>query len=194
MDQEQAFNARRHFIKLTGLTTAGILLSPSNTFSMNIGSDDAFKPAILGGAPIRSKPWPEWPIWNVETDEKLVVDNLRSGVWSRAALVKEFEEKWAKEIGTKRSLSVVNGTNALIVSLMQSNIGAGDEVIIPVYTFIATAAAVLATGAIPIFVDVDPETFQIDPKKIEAKITSKTKAIVPVHILGMPADMATTAS
>lgn len=181
--------ARRSFLKTTGMATAGLLLASSNAFSRVAGNNNALKPALLGGTPVRTNGWPEWPIWNKDTDEKLVVDDLRSGVWSRASLVKEFEEKWAKEIGTKRCLSVVNGTNALITSLLQMDIGGGDEVIIPVYTFIATAAAVLATGAMPVFVDTDPETFQIDPAKIEQKITSRTRAIVPVHILGMPADM-----
>jgi dTDP-4-amino-4,6-dideoxygalactose transaminase len=84
---------------------------------------------------------------------------------------------------------VVNGTNALAITLNQLDIRAGDEVLIPPYTFIATASAILANGAMPVFVDVDPETFQIDPAKIEAKITARTKAIMPVHILGLPADM-----
>jgi dTDP-4-amino-4,6-dideoxygalactose transaminase len=110
-------------------------------------------------------------------------------VWSRQNVVSEFEKKWAEAIGTRRCLTVVNGTNALVVTLIQSNIGAGDEVIIPAYTFIATAQAVLATGAMPIFVDTDPETFQIDPTKIEAKITPRTRAIMPVHLAGLPADM-----
>ena len=101
----------------------------------------------------------------------------------------EFEQTWAQTLGAKRSLLVVNGTNALIIALNQLNIRAGDEVLVPPYTFIATVSAVLATGAMPIFVDVDPETFQMDPAKIEAKITPRTKAIMPVHILGLPADM-----
>src|SRR5690606_31061282 len=120
---------------------------------------------------------------------KRVIDVLRSGQWSRAKVVAEFEKKWADTIGSKRCLTLVNGTNALIVSLMQLGIGGGDEVILPPYTFIATAGAIVATGAIPVFVDIDPETFQIDPKKIEAKITPRTRAILPVHILGLPADM-----
>ena len=114
---------------------------------------------------------------------------MRSGVWSRANVTMEFEQKWAQAVGTKRSLLVVNGTNALIISLNQLNVRAGDEVIVPPYTFIASVSAILATGAMPIFVDVDPETFQIDPAKIEAKITPRTKAIMPVHILGLPANM-----
>ena len=118
-----------------------------------------------------------------------MVDDLRSGIWSRASLVNQFEQEWGAFVGTKRCLTVVNGTNALIASLLQLGIGGGDEVIVPPYTFIATVAAVLATGAMPVFVDTDVATWQIDPTKIEAKITSRTKAIIPVHILGLPADM-----
>jgi dTDP-4-amino-4,6-dideoxygalactose transaminase len=86
-------------------------------------------------------------------------------------------------------LTVANGTNALIVALNQFNIGAGDEVIVPPYTFIATISAVLLNGAIPVFADIDLETYQMDPAQVEAKITPRTKAIMPVHILGLPADM-----
>jgi dTDP-4-amino-4,6-dideoxygalactose transaminase len=183
------WQGRRNFLKTTGLATAGLLLTPAASQAILPGITTSGTPALLGGTPVRTKEWPGWPVWNKDTDEQLVLNDLRSGIWSRAALVNEFEEKWAKEIGTQRCLSVVNGTNALITSLLQLDIGAGDEVIIPVYTFIATAAAVLATGAIPVFVDTDMDTFQIDTSKIEQKITSRTRAIIPVHILGMPADM-----
>jgi len=176
--------SRRAFLKSTGIAAAGTLLTPSILSAA--GRPD---PAVLGGSPVRTKPWPAWPIWNKDTDEKLVVDDLRSGIWSRASLVTQFEQEWAAYIGTKRSLTVVNGTNALIASLLQMGIGGGDEVIVPPYTFIATVAAVLATGAMPVFVDTDVATWQIDAGKIEAKITPRTRAIIPVHILGLPADM-----
>ena len=94
-------------------------------------------------------------------------------MWSRAKVVDEFEKKWAETIGSKRCLTVVNGTNALITALIQQGIGGGDEVLVPPYTFIATVVAILQTGAMPVFVDTDPETFQIDPDKIEAKITER---------------------
>ena len=94
-----------------------------------------------------------------------------------------------RQSDAKRCLAVVNGTNALIAALVQLGIGGGDEVLVPPYTFIATVQSILQTGAMPVFVDTDPETFQIDADKIEAKITPRTKAIMPVHILGLPADM-----
>ena len=181
---------RRDFIKQGSSVTAGAILATglsSSLFASEAkGSGDC---AILGGQPVRLKGWITWPIWDQEADEKRLIDTIRSGSWSRSSLVNEFEEEWARALGAKRSLAVVNGTNALITSLIQLGIGGGDEVIIPPYPFIATAAAVIATGAIPVFADVDAETFQINPEKIEAKITTRTRAIIPVHILGLPADM-----
>lgn len=194
--------SRREFIKRNSLNGLSAVLAPS-LITDGIESGLAVStdlpvptvksassgPAVLGGAPVRTKDWPTWPIWKPETDEKQLLDVIRSGVWSRAKVTTEFEQTWARALGVKRSLLIVNGTNALIIALNQLNVRAGDEVIVPPYTFIATISAVLATGAMPIFVDVDPETFQIDPAKIEAKITPRTKAIIPVHILGLPADM-----
>jgi len=145
--------------------------------------------AILGGQPVRTKPFPAWPIWDKTTDEELVLSVLRSGKWSRNKVVSEFEKKYAELIGAKRCLATTNGTSALLISLHVLGIGAGDEVLVPPYTFIATVDVILLSGAMPIFVDTDPETFQINPDKIEEKITENTKAILPVHILGLPANM-----
>ncbi len=183
-------SSRRDFLKQGSLAGVGTV------FSMGVGSSvfaigtNNTVPAIIGGRPAWNEmKWVKWPIWNPETDEKRIIEVLRSGIWSRAGVVTEFEAEWSKALGVKRSLAVVNGTNALIVALSQLNIGPGDEVIVPPYTFIATIQAVLVNGAMPVFVDIDPATFQIDPAKIEAKITPRTKAILPVHILGLPADM-----
>jgi dTDP-4-amino-4,6-dideoxygalactose transaminase len=191
MDTWKKDFSRREFLKKNSIATAGIALSMGVSTPGVFASDifDSGKPAILGGTPLRGKAWPEWPMWNPETDEKRVLEVLRSGVWSRAKVVSEFEEKWAETIGAKRCLSVVNGTNSLICAVANLDIGAGDEVIVPPYTFIATIQAVLLNGAIPVFVDTDPETFQIDANKIEAKITPRTRAILPVHIAGLPADI-----
>lgn len=182
---------RREFLKKNSVAAAGIALtmgvSTPTVFAGKIA--DSTTPAILGGTPLRTRAWQEWPIWNPETDEKLVLEVLRSGVWSRAKVVTQFEEKWAETMGAKRCLSMVNGTNALISALANMDIGAGDEVIVPPYTFIATIQAVLMNGAMPVFVDTDPETFQIDVNKIAEKITPRTRAILPVHIAGLPADI-----
>ena len=182
--------SRREFIKQNSMGGLGaaVALGVVPELLANYSTGDNL-PAIMGGRKIRTKGWPGWPIWDTATDEDLVLKVLRSGVWSRAGVVSEFEKKWAEVIGSKRCLAVVNGTNALITALVQLGIGGGDEVIVPPYTFIATVAAILQTGAMPVFADIDPETFQIDHKKIEEKITPRTKLILPVHILGLPADM-----
>lgn len=184
--------SRREFLKQSSLTGLGTALTLGVTPSLYANlARDAETPALLGGQPVRTEEWPEWPMWNPATDEERVLEVLRSGVWSRADVVKEFEEKWAQVIGTKRCLGTTNGTHALITSLHVLGIGAGDEVLVPPYTFVATVAAILQNNAMPVFVDVDRETFQIDPGKLEDKITANTRAILPVHILGLPADMPT---
>lgn len=186
--------SRRDFVKQNSLTGAGALFAMGITPA--IYSDflrEASVPAVLGGDPVRTKPWPSWPMWDIAADEKSVIEVLRSGVWCRAGLergvVADFEDKYAQAIGAKRCLAVVNGTNSLIISLRVLGVGGGDEVIVTPYTFIATISAILEVGAMPVFVDVDPATFQIDPDKIEAKITSRTRALLPVHILGLPSDI-----
>ena len=103
--------------------------------------------------------------------------------------MKAFEQEFATYCGAKHGIGVANGTEALFLALKALGIGAGDEVIVPTNTFIATAAAVSHTGAVPVFVDCDPETYCIDPAKISGAITEKTKAIIPVHLYGHPADM-----
>ena len=147
------------------------------------------KLAVLGGRPVRAKAFPGWPIWDKNHDEELILSVLRSGVWSRARVVAEFEKKYAELMGAKRCLATTNGTNALLTSLHVLGVGIGDEVLVPPYTFIATIDVIFLSGALPIMVDTDPETFQINPDKMEEKITENTKAILPVHILGLPANM-----
>lgn len=182
---------RRKFIKKSIVGGTSLLavsnINMANTWAQ---SDNKSKvPAILGGQKSYTGQWPVWPEWNPATDEKQLIDVMRSGVWSRSKLTDEFEKKWAQLMGAKRSLAVVNGTNALNTSLAQFEIGWGDEVLVTPYTFIASVSCILFNGAIPVFVDVDPETFQMDPDKIEEKITPHTRAIIPVHILGLPCDM-----
>lgn len=103
--------------------------------------------------------------------------------------VANFEEEFAKYIGVKHAISVGNGTDALVLALMACGIGKGDEVITTPFTFFSTAESISSIGAIPVFVDVRKDTYNIDPNKIEEKITEKTKAIMPVHIFGQPAEM-----
>jgi len=120
---------------------------------------------------------------------KAVTVVLKSGMLAQGPKVAEFEVKFAKFIGTKYSIATSSGTTALHVALLAHGIGPGDEVITSPFTFIASANSILYTGARPVFVDIDEKTFNIDPEKIEAKITKKTKAIMPVHLYGAPAEM-----
>lgn len=123
-----------------------------------------------------------------DTDRK-VLDILSSANYIMGDNVKAFEKEFADYIGIKHSISVANGTDALVIALKTLGIGEGDEVITSTYTFFATAESISSVGAVPVFVDVRRDTFNIDPDKIEEKITSKTKAIMPVHIFGQCADM-----
>lgn len=124
-------------------------------------------------------------------DSKRFVNQCLDSGWisSSGNFVKEFEEKFASYIGMKYGIAVSNGTAALHVALMSLDVGPGDEVIVPAFTMGATWLAVLYTGAKPVFVDCETETFNIDVKQIEKKITKKTKVIIPVHIYGHSADM-----
>ncbi|MCC5932399.1 MAG: DegT/DnrJ/EryC1/StrS family aminotransferase [Cyclobacteriaceae bacterium] len=187
MERPLHHTTRRRFIKNTSLFGAGAALSlPHFSFKTSGKTSHA---AILGGEPVRKIEWPEWPKWDTQSMDQEMLNVLHGRVWSRAKITEEFEQKWAEMLGAKRCLAVVNGTQALIASLVQFDIGGGDEVIVPPYTFIASVQAILNTGAMPVFADIDRETYQIDPAKIEEKITARTKAIMPVHILGLPADM-----
>ncbi|WP_345028418.1 DegT/DnrJ/EryC1/StrS family aminotransferase [Ravibacter arvi] len=189
-------DSRRKFIRQNLLTGAGTVLgmhTASAFFSEARRFNSLHAPQVPAttastGAP-QAPRWPKWPMWKAEADEPPVLDVLRSGVWSRAKVVTEFEETWAKTIGAKRCVTTVNGTNAMICALTNLDVGGGDEVIMPPYTFIATPQAILQTGAMPVFVDTDRETFQMDVSKIEEKITPRTRAILPVHIAGIPCDI-----
>ena len=147
------------------------------------------KLAIHGGDPVRTKPFPEWPRPTSELKDAIIstLENEGWGVGSKA--ISRFEERFADFHDAKYCISTSSGTTALWVALKAAGVKAGDEVIVPPYTFIATASAVLMANAVPIFVDIDENTFNIDPDLIEDAITEKTKVIMPVHIAGNPADM-----
>lgn len=147
-------------------------------------------PAALGGSPVRRTPFPAWPVSDTREEDALE-SVLRRGRWNRGDQVAAFESAYASLTGAKGCLATANGTSALITSLAALGIGPGDEVIVPPYTFIATINAVLLMHAMPIFVDTDIETFQIDARKIEAAITPRTRAIIPVHLGGAAADLDT---
>ena len=125
-----------------------------------------------------------------EKEVEYVLRAVKSGwISSLGEFITKFEEEFAKYVGTKYALTTSNGTTALHLALVSFGIKEGDEVIVPGLTFIATANAVAYTGAKPVFADIDSETWCIDPDDIKKKITSKTKAIIPVHLYGHPADM-----
>ena len=114
---------------------------------------------------------------------------LESGHFILGPAVGKFEESIASYLGVKHAIGLASGTDALVIALRALDIGAGTEVIVPAYTFFATAGTVMSVGAKPVFVDVDPLSYQIDVNKIGDAITSKTRAIIPVHLYGHPADM-----
>ncbi|MGM0404522.1 MAG: DegT/DnrJ/EryC1/StrS family aminotransferase [Thermoplasmatota archaeon] len=126
----------------------------------------------------------------IEEEEKRAVQKvLESGQIAAGPKVKEFEDKFAEYIGVEHSIAVNSGTSALITSLLAAGVGKGDEVIVTPYSFVSSVTSVLLTGAEPVFVDISYETFCIEPDNIEEKISESTKAIVPVHLYGQPADM-----
>lgn len=133
---------------------------------------------------------PQWPQVR-PGDEDALRDVLNSGNWGSTSgtAVSEFEQKFAEYQGTAHGTALANGTLAIVAALRACNVGMGDEVIVPPYTFVATAAAPLFVGAVPVFADVDPETHLLDPKAVEAAITPRTRAVIPVHLGGRAADM-----
>lgn len=167
-----------------GMALAGSMLRPRPTQSATA------KPAILGGAPLRSEKFPSWPVAD-DLEDKALLKVLHSGKWGRGngSQVNRFEQDYAQLMGAKHCLAAANGTSALLIALNALGVQAGDEVVVPPYTFVATINAVLAMSALPVFVDSDPLTFQIDAKKIEAAITPRTVAILPVHLGGNVADV-----
>lgn len=118
-----------------------------------------------------------------------VLSTLESGHFILGPAVSRFEESIAAYLGVKHAIGLASGTDALVLALRALNIGADDEVIIPAYTFFATAGTVMSVGAKPVFVDVDPESYQIDVTKIRDAVTPRTKAIIPVHLYGHPAEI-----
>lgn len=146
--------------------------------------------AINGGTPVRTAPFLGWPVFGREEEEALLAA-LRSGAWGSidGTYVKRLEVEFAELQAARHGVACVNGTMALSVALKALGIGPGDEVLVPPYTFIATASAALMIGAIPVFVDVELDTLLIDPTLIDAAVTPRTKAIIPVHHGGSPVDM-----
>lgn len=163
------------------------------------------KLALSGGLPVRTKGFPTWPVHD-KTEETALLEVLHSGRWWRFSYgegvelkepeagqprskVAEFQDLFARAHDSKYGIACANGTAAIEIALKALGIGPGDEVIVPPYTFVATATAVLAVNAIPIFADIEADTLNLDPAAVEAAITPRTKAIIPVHFAGHAADM-----
>lgn len=146
--------------------------------------------ALLGGTPVRSRPFTAWPIFGAPEEQRLL-RTLRSGKWGRlqGSEVSEFENRFAAMHGCKHGIAVVNGTVAIRLALLAAGVRAEDEVVVPPYTFVSTASAVIEANAVPVFADIDLNTFNLDPSALKAAITPRTTAVVPVHFAGQPADM-----
>ena len=148
------------------------------------------KLAINGGSPVRERSFPRWPLYS-EEDRIALLMVLESGKWGTLGpRAEEFQEKFAAFIGAGHGLGVCNGTVSLEIALRAAGIGPGDEVIVPPYTFVATASSVLSAGADPVFADIDTDNFNcVDPSAVKAAITPRTRAVIPVHMAGCPAEM-----
>lgn len=155
--------------------------------------------ALLGGAPVRSKPFPPY-ITIGEAEKKAVSSVMDSGILSRylgawhpdfygGPKVQEFEAAWATSHKAKYAISVNSATSGLIAAVGAAGVGPGDEVIVSPYSMCASATAPLIFNGVPIFADIDPDTYCLSPKSIRQKITSRTKAIIVVHIFGQAANM-----
>lgn len=186
-------SGRRKFIKNSSLAASGMLyFSTAPALFRPAGS---LKIALGGGTPVRSKPWPQWPAMIVD-DSMLgnIADTVKSGKWSRInnpvnGTVATFEKKYAALTGAKYCVGTGSGTQALGASVDALGIQPGDEVITSPYTDFGTISAILAARALPVLADLDHRSYQIDPDEIAQKITPRTKAIIPVHIMGAACDM-----
>jgi len=180
---------RRGFIR-TGAAGGAAFSWLSARRGPTVFAADSDKPALLGGTPVHKGGWLPWPQWR-EAWEPKMLEVYRSCKWFRGSgtHVTDFEAAYAQLLGARKCLATASGTTALIVSLHVMGVDAGDEVITSPYTFIATYNSILTTKALPVFADTDPATLTMDPASIESRITDRTRAIVPVHIFGMPCDM-----
>ena len=160
--------------------------------------------ALDGGSPVRAEPFPAWPVADGE-EEAAVLRVLRSGKWWRFAFgsgveleepddetageTVKFQKEFAKAHGCRYGVAAANGTGTLEIGLRAMDLEIGDEVIVPAYTYVASATCVLQNNLVPIFADVDPDTYNLDPERVEDAITPRTRAIMAVHFGGQPADM-----
>jgi perosamine synthetase len=185
---------RRSFLgagALAGAAASGRRAVPAPAGPV-VGTASGSRPALLGGDPVRRAPFPDWPVID-EREDRALLDVLHSREWYRGSgeVARRFEDAFAELTGARYCVATANGTSALLTSLAALDVGPGDEVILPPYTFVATLNVVFLQYALPIFVDSDLETSMIDAGKIEDAITDRTAAIIPVHLGGNACDMDT---
>jgi len=187
--------SRRRFIReASAVAAAAVAVGAVGAYGNLVKKADTL--AVLGGTPVRTEPFPTWPQVSAEMEQSLLFA-LRSGDWTRrlgegrhgAGRVGTFEKRFAEMIGAKHCLATGSCTQALHTALHAVGVEAGDEVLVAPCTFIASIQAVLMCGAMPVFVDVDIDTFQMDPGKMEPLVNSNTRAVEPVHIGGIPCNM-----
>lgn len=176
---------RREFL---GTTSVGVAASVMPRARASAGNPNVL--AVGGGAPVRTKPFPSWPQTR-DTDEANILKALRNHRWCTydGEFIAKFERAWARHQGATGAVMTPCGTHALHMALEVLEIQPGDEVLVAPFSFIADVAAIMLCYALPVFVDTDLKTFQMDPDDIERRITEHTRAIMPCHILGAPPDM-----
>jgi perosamine synthetase len=182
--------ARRDFLQTAALGAAALsppVMGAAPRVWAAPGSD---RPALLGGDPVRPGRFPSWPVVD-DSDERIWREVLHEKAWCElnGNQVTAFEEEFQAAMGEGYVVATANGTSSLHASLWVLDVGPGDEVLMPASTFVASMQAILNLYALPIFVDIDPATGQIDPGKLEAGVSGHTRAIMPVHLSGAAADM-----
>lgn len=188
---------RRSFLGKASFITAGTVLAGSFK-SLSQTKKTSGDLAILGGKPVhdvKANPWPGWP-WMDKTVEETTMKSYKSGRWTRyeaqrlkISMIQQLETELPNFLNAKYVRMTNAGTNALSAAVHALNIGAGDEVITSPYTDMGTISAILTARALPVLADINPLSYQLDPADVERKLTSKTKAIMPVHIMGVACDM-----
>jgi dTDP-4-amino-4,6-dideoxygalactose transaminase len=179
---------RRQFLETTSAGVVAASALPRRAPAVS-GNPNAL--ALNGGTPVRTKPYPTWP-QTAEVDEEYIIKSVRSHKWctlDKGNFIPQFEQAWKERTGAAGCVMTPCGTHALQMALELLDIGPGDEVLVSPYTYIATVDAIMMGYSLPVFVDVDLETFTMDPADIEHRINENTRAILPVHIHGNAANM-----
>ncbi len=191
----RAMTSRREFLETIGAVGAASILAGSGGARAGFAAEGKEKLAIEGGTPVRKSPLhsrPYGPQFYDDVEKQELIDVLESRYpfrwWGGKSKVLQFEKSYAAHIGVKHAIGVTSGTTALYTAMAALEIGPGDEVILPAWTWYADYDAIVLSGALPVFAEID-ESLAIDPKDIEHRITPRTKAIAPSHLQGGVADM-----